>query len=204
MYQLHIANKNYSSWSLRPWLLMQQLNIPFLEHFHYFADENWQAFRIFSPTGKVPCLIDNNVVVWDSLAIMEYLAEQHPQVWPQHHAERAWARSAAAEMHAGFAVLREQCSMNCSIRAQLKQVSVALQKEMSRIDELWSEGLNRFAGEFLAGDDFTAVDAFYAPVAIRIKAYELTMSQPVLDYVERILAAQTMKKMQRQYQPVSK
>lgn len=191
MYHLHVANKNYSSWSLRPWLLMQQLNIPFIEHMHFFKDDNWDAFRDFSPNGKVPCLIDQDIdqgiVVWDSLGIIEYLAEQYNKVWPHDQAARAWARSASAEMHSGFAVLREQCSMNCSIEAKLHHISASLQKEINRIDELWTEGLTEFDGPFLAGSAFSAVDAFYAPVVLRIKTYDLQMSQAVTGYVERML-----------------
>lgn len=188
MYELHIANKNYSSWSLRPWLLMKQLEIPFQEHLHLFADDNWESFRDFSPTGKVPCLVEDEVIVWDSLAIAEYLAEQHSRVWPKDWLVRAWARSAASEMHSGFAVLREECSMNCSIEAKLHHISPTLQKEINRINELWSQGLTEFGGPYLAGEVFTAVDAFYAPVVIRIRTYDLPMSQPVLDYVERMLS----------------
>lgn len=188
MYQLHIANKNYSSWSLRPWLLLKQLDIPFHEHLHFFEDDNWDAFRGFSPTAKVPCLVDSKIVVWDSLAIAEYLAEQYPHIWPSNKTARAWARSAASEMHSGFAQLREQCSMNCSIEAKLHLISPTLQKEINRINELWSQGLTEFGGPFLAGEAFSAVDAFYAPVVIRIKTYDLPVSQPVLDYVDTMLS----------------
>ena len=112
MYELYIANKNYSSWSLRPWLLMRQLEIPFRERLMPFpaggagAGHPGHPFRAFSPSGRVPCLHDGATVVWDSLAIAEYLAERHPGVWPADAGARAWARSAAAEMHAGFGALR--------------------------------------------------------------------------------------------------
>jgi hypothetical protein len=122
MYQLHIANKNYSSWSLRPWLLLSELGIPFEERLVTFAQGNgasWQAFRAFSPNGKVPCLHDGERVVWDSLAIAEYLADRHVDVWPSGPDARAWARCAAAEMHSGFAALRNQCGMNCGLRIRL-------------------------------------------------------------------------------------
>jgi glutathione S-transferase len=189
MYELYIANKNYSSWSLRPWVLMRSLDIPFTERLMPFSEAgNWEAFRAFSPTGKVPCLRDGAIVVWDSLAIAEYLAERHPGVWPADAVARAWARCAAAEMHAGFAVLRDRCSMTVGQRVRLHEIPAALQKDIDRIDELWSEGLRRFGGPFLAGGGFTAVDAFFAPVAFRIRSYALQLSAPVLAYAQRLLA----------------
>src|ERR1700748_212059 len=119
MYTLHIANKNYSSWSLRSWVLMRELGIAFNERLTVFDGAGNAAFRSFSPTGKVPCLTDGDITVWDSLAIAEYLAERHPGVWPSAPAARAWARSAAAEMHSGFGELRNRCSMTCGLRVKL-------------------------------------------------------------------------------------
>ncbi len=101
-YTLYIANKNYSSWSLRPWLLMTELGIAFAEKLIPFEESNHANFKAFAPSAKVPCLHDDGMVVWDSLAIMEYLAEHHAGVWPEDATARAWARSASAEMHAGF------------------------------------------------------------------------------------------------------
>lgn len=193
MYTLHIANKNYSSWSLRPWVLMRSLNIPFQEIIHPFAETgNWESFRYFSPSGKVPCLIDNNFAVWDSLAIAEYLAEQHPEVWPQDKIARAWARCAAAEMHSGFQTLRSNCSMSCGVRVELSGISDALQKDLKRIDELWCEGLENFGGPFLAGKKFTAVDAFFAPVAFRIQTYGLPLSKNATEYWQRLIKQDAM------------
>lgn len=186
MYTLFIANKNYSSWSLRPWLLMTKLNIPFEENIALFGEDNWNAFRKFSPTGKVPCLLADHITVWDSLAITEFLAESYPQVWPMSIRARAWARSAAAEMHSGFGTLREMCSMNCSIQVQLNHITAELQKDMTRIDELWNEGLREFGGPFLAGSEFTAVDAFFAPVVLRIASYGLHLSDAAMAYCEQI------------------
>jgi glutathione S-transferase len=171
MYQLYIANKNYSSWSLRPWLLMTQLEIAFKEHLNPFADgSNWEAFRKFSPSGKVPCLVDGNNVVWDSLAITEYLAESNATVWPADRNARAWARCAAAEMHSSFGALRDRCSMSCGIRVQLHSQPPELLKEIARLEELWTEGLSKFGGPFLAGAKFTGVDAFFAPSICRSPA----------------------------------
>jgi len=198
MYQLYIANKNYSSWSLRPWVLMTELGIPFQEQLHPFSPEtNWSVFRTFSPSGKVPCLVDNNsvdgdTVVWDSLAIAEYLAERHASVWPQTTRARAWARCAAAEMHSGFGELRNRCSMNCGLRVRLHEQPPALLKDIARIDELWSEGLKRFGGPFLAGLSFTAVDAFFAPVGFRVQTYDLALSAAASTYVKHLLALPSM------------
>lgn len=193
MYTLHIANKNYSSWSLRPWLVLSALNIPFEEKIHPFPENGaWDLYRTFSPSGKVPCLQDGELVVWDSLAIIEYLAEQHPHIWPSDKTARAWARCAAAEMHSGFQTLRNNCGMSCGVRIELQQISPALQKDISRIDELWSEGLVKFGGPFLAGDKFSAVDAFFAPVVFRAQTYQLPMSTSASNYMETILALPAM------------
>lgn len=194
MYRLHIGNKNYSSWSLRPWVLMQTLGIPFEESVTPFAPAGApNPFRSFSPSGQVPCLIDGGRAIWDSLAITEYLAERHPTVWPADDVARAWARCATAEMHAGFRHLRTQCSMNCGVRVSLDSVSPGTLADLARIDALWNEGLGRFGGPFLTGTQFTAVDAFYAPVAFRIQTYTLPLSQNALDYASRLLALPAMK-----------
>ncbi|MES2896648.1 MAG: glutathione S-transferase family protein [Pseudomonadota bacterium] len=193
MYELHIANKNYSSWSLRPWVLMRELGIPFDERLTPFDPEsNFQAFRGFSPTGLVPALRDGHRSVWESLAIVEYLAERHEGVWPKDPDARAWGRSAAAEMHAGFATLREACTMNVGIRVRLGERSPKLEQNLARMDELWREGLERFGGPFLAGRAFGAVDAFFAPVAFRLQTYGLTLSPPAQAYAERLLALPSM------------
>lgn len=190
MFQLFIANKNYSSWSLRPWVLMQQLQIPFEEKLVPFGGPD--DFHSFSPTGKVPCLIDDQTTVWDSLAITEYLAERYPRVWPADAAARAWARCAAAEMHSGFTELRNSCTMNCGVRVQLKAFSAGLKSDIARLDALWNEGLSRFGGPFLAGSAFTAVDAFFAPVAFRVQTYGLALSPAARHYVDRMLALAPM------------
>jgi glutathione S-transferase len=188
MYELYIANKNYSSWSLRPWLLMRELQIPFKERLTAFIEgSNRERFRTFAPNGRVPCLHDGGTVVWDSLAIVEYLAEQHERVWPSAAAARAWARCASAEMHSGFAELRQRCPMNCGIRVRLHEVPAALAADIARIDELWNDGLSRFGGPFLAGDSFTAVDAFFGPVAFRIQSYGLTVNGAAAGYAKRLL-----------------
>lgn len=191
---LHIANKNYSSWSLRPWVLMKVLGIAFEERLTPFADgPNEASFRQFSPTAKVPCLHDGELVVWDSLAIVEYLAEQHDAVWPRERTERAWARCAAAEMHSGFAALRAECTMTVGQRIRLRAPSPRLAADVARLDALWREGLARFGGGFLAGPSFTAVDAFFAPVAFRVQSYGLSLSPASQDYADRLLDLPAMR-----------
>ncbi len=186
---LYIANKNYSSWSLRPWALLRALEIPFEERLMRFADgSNAAVFSAFSPTAKVPCLHAEGAVIWDSLAIVEFLAERYPGVWPTDPLARAWARCAAAEMHAGFGVLRHDCSMTVGQRVRLRQVSPALQADLDRLQSLWAEGLRRFGGPYLAGPVFTAVDAFYAPVAFRVRSYGLVLNVPAAAYAGRLLA----------------
>ena len=187
-YTLFIANKNYSSWSLRPWLLMTELNIPFTEKLIPFQESNHANFKTFAPSAKVPCLHNAETVVWDSLAIMEYLAETYPHVWPQNSQARAWARSASAEMHSGFSSLRNHCSMNCGLRLRLHNTPESLLNDIQRLDELWNDGLTRFGGPFLAGEQFTGVDAYFAPVVFRIQSYNLPLSESSLAYCQRILA----------------
>lgn len=192
MYTLHIGSKHISSWSLRPWLLMKVLRIPFAETVHHFtADkaEQRRQWRAFSPNSQVPALDDGGRTVWDSLAIAEYLAERHPQVWPQDAAARAWARCAAAEMHSGFPVLRTVCNFTLEPAAP-PAITPGLQRELARLDALWNEGLERFGGGFLAGADFCAADAFYAPVVLRLHHYGLAghLNGEAARYAERILA----------------
>ena len=194
MYTLHIANKNYSSWSLRPWVLMRVLDIPFKEKLSpLLADSCWDSYRTFSPSGRVPCLHDGKIIVWESLAIIEYLAERHHGVWPKDSEARAWARCATAEMHAGFSTLRNECPMSCGVRVKMHSTSSALQHDLDRIDELWNEGLNRFHGPFLAGSSFTAVDAFFAPVAFRVQTFDLSLSDNATAYVQRLLNLDAMR-----------
>lgn len=188
MYELVMANKNYSSWSLRPWVLMKARGIPFVERLMPFpGGDSYQFYKAYSPSGRVPCLMDEGWPVWDSLAIIEYLAERHAGVWPADAKARAWARSAAAEMHSSFQALRDVCTMNCGIRVALHERTPALERDLARIGELWSEGLSRFGGPFLAGAEFTGVDAFYAPVVFRAQTYDLEFGGAADAYKERML-----------------
>ena len=187
MVTLYVANKNYSSWSLRPWVLLRQLGIAFDEQVRPFTDGPALAFGDVSPSGRFPCLVDGDTVVWDSLSIAEYVAEAHPQVWPADKQARAFARSAAAEMHSGFQNLRNICGMNVGIRVELKEIPAGLAADIARLDALWSEGLTRFGGPFLAGSTFTAADAFFCPVAFRVQTYDLKLSAPARAYTQRLL-----------------
>ena len=194
MYKLVIANRNYSSWSLRPWVLMRTLQIPFAERQVWFEGvSNHERFRSFAPNGRVPCLIDDSMPVWDSLAIVEYLAERHAGVWPVDGKVRAWARCVTAEMHSSFEALREACSMNCGIRVRLHARPPALERDIARIGEIWNEGLARFGGPWLAGPAFTAVDAFYAPVVFRALTYDLDFGGAASAYTSRMLAEPAMR-----------
>jgi glutathione S-transferase len=196
MYELYIGNKNYSSWSLRPWILLRQLKIPFTEQLHLFGeDSNWDEFRRFSPSGKVPCLHapDEKIISWDSLAIAEFIAERHPAAWPADARARAWARCASAEMHSGFSALREQCSMNCALEIGLHAIPDTLQKDIRRVEELWCEGLDQFGGPYLAGNAFTVVDAFFCPVASRVQTYGLQMNDRAAAYAQQLLALPAMR-----------
>ncbi|KAK4203794.1 hypothetical protein QBC40DRAFT_273889 [Triangularia verruculosa] len=184
-YHLHITNKNYSSWSLRPWILMKQLSLLFEEHLHPLAPGSGfrqPQWKEFSPVCHVPCLhyhaADHSsepIILWESLAIAEFLQEQFPDknIYPKDLAARAWARSAVAEMHAGFGSMRQEMGMNVSLRVELSDEAFNedLVKDLKRINELWEEGLNKFGGPFLAGKEFGAVDAFFAPVVLRFGSY---------------------------------
>jgi glutathione S-transferase len=140
----------------------------------------------------VPCLHDGDIAVWDSLSIVEYVAEHHPGVWPSDSRARAWARSAAAEMHSGFEALRSHCPMNCGIRLQLNSTPAALARDIARLQELWNEGLKRFGGPYLAGSAFTAVDAFFAPVVFRAQSYQLSLEENIRAYVQHMLSLPSM------------
>lgn len=193
-YTLITANRNYSSWSLRPWVLMKALGIPFTDRLEPFTKPvNFEAFRGFSPTGQVPVLIAGDRTIWDSLGITLFLGERHAAVWPEDIDARSWAYSATCEMHGGFGPLRNDCTMNVGVRVKPKPMSDALKANVARIAELWEEGLVRFEGPWLAGSKFTAVDAFYAPVAFRVRTYGLDVGVAGQAWVDHILAHPAMK-----------
>jgi glutathione S-transferase len=174
VYTLITANRNYSSWSLRPWVLMKALDVPFADRLEPFTKPvNYDEFRAFSPTGQVPVLIDGARTVWDSLGIVLYLAERHPGVWPADEAARAFAMSAVAEMHGGFSALRNDCTMNVGVRVKPRPMRPELVHDVARVREIFEQGLARFGGPWLAGPTFSALDAFFAPVAFRVLTYGL-------------------------------
>lgn len=198
MYVLITANRNYSSWSLRPWVLMRALGIAFEDQIEPFTNPiNYDEFRSFSPTGQVPALLDEGRTVYDSLGITLYLADRHEGVWPIDPDARAWAQCAAAEMHSGFAALRNDCTMNVGVRVTPKPPSGALRLDVARIREIFAEGLSRFGGPFLAGDRFTAADAFFAPVAFRIRTYGLDVGAGRA-WVDHMLAHPAMQEWEQQ------
>jgi glutathione S-transferase len=197
-YTLITANRNYSSWSLRPWLLMKALAIPFKDRVEPFTSpDNYDEFRAFSPTGQVPVLLDGQRQISDSLGIAMYLAERHPGVWPAHEEARAFAQTIVAEMHGGFGPLRNDCTMNVGVRVALRPMSPALMRNVARLRELFEEGLDRFGGPWLAGPALTAADAFYAPVAFRVRTYGLDVGRGQA-WVERILAHPAMRYWEQQ------
>jgi glutathione S-transferase len=191
-YTLITANRNYSSWSLRPWVLMKALGIAFEDRLEPFTKpDNYEDFRRFSPTGQVPVLIDGERVIPDSLGITLYLAERHDGVWPADEDARIFAQGAVAEMHGGFGHLRNDCTMNVGVRVTPKPMSEGLKRNVQRVREIFETGLERFGGPWLAGAEFTAADAFYAPVAFRIRTYGLDVGKGHA-WVEHILAHPAM------------
>lgn len=191
-YTLITANRNYSSWSLRPWVLMKALGIAFDDRIEPFTKpSNYDEFRAFSPTGQVPVLIDGARTVWDSLGIALYLAERHEGVWPADEAARAFAICTVAEMHGGFSALRNDCTMNVGVRVSPRPMREALLRDVARVREIFEQGLAQFGGPWLAGDAFTALDAFFAPVAFRIRTYGLDVGQGQA-WVDHVLAHPAM------------
>ena len=197
--QLVIGNKNYSSWSMRPWVLMKQAGIPFEEvmlRFDGFTPDSAFKTRLaqHSPAGCVPVLLDRDLAVWDTLAIAEYLAETFPEkvLWPADPRQRARARSLCAEMHSGFSALRTACPMN--IEASLPEVGrrvlaeqPAVQADLDRIVQIWSEQLQAQGGPMLFGA-FTIADAYFAPVVTRIATYGLPVPADIGAYLARVQA----------------
>ncbi|HJV87261.1 MAG TPA: glutathione S-transferase family protein [Noviherbaspirillum sp.] len=189
--KLVIGNKNYSSWSMRPWVAMTAFGIPF-EEIRVGLDRPDTSARIaqYSAAGRVPVLIDGETTVWDSLAICEYLAEQFPDkgLWPHDVAARATARSICAEMHAGFTGLRTAMWMNIKASFPGKGRTPAAQSDIARVCEIWEECLTRSGRhQFLFGD-FSIADAYYAPVVMRFRTYGVWMAPAVQAYVDRVIA----------------
>lgn len=199
--QLYIGNKNYSSWSMRPWVLLTNASITFDEVMLRFdsmepGSEFKNAINKITPIGKVPVLVDKGLVVWDTLAIAEYVAEKYPgkKLWPQDTHQRARARSICAEMHSGFTALRGACMMN--IEASLPTEGAltlrdkpAVRADVARIETIFGELLAQHGGPFLFGHQFTIADAYFAPVCLRFKTYALSQRADVNTYIDSVRAA---------------
>jgi len=204
MLQLHIGNKNYSSWSMRPWVLLRHFGLPFEEVMHRFdsfdaGSRFKRAVTQLSPVGKVPLLVHGDLVVWDTLAIAEYLAEYAAEnfpeqaLWPRDQADRARARSLCAEMHSGFAALRSACPMNIeaslpAVGARVLAEQPAVAADLARIVGMWQAALAASGGPFLFGS-FGIVDAYYAPVVARLRSYGLPVPAEVAAYMLRLWAS---------------
>ena len=188
--KLIFANRNYSSWSMRPWLVASHFGIPFEEELALLGGEGWQEnIRRKSPSGRVPVLVDGDLVIPETIAIIEYLAEIFPDrpIWPADRRARALARAASAEMHAGFAALRRAAPMNLRGYFPGRINYDEIESDLRRIEELWGVALDRSGGPYLFGE-FCAADAMYAPVASRIRTYDLPVSDTAAGYVEAIYA----------------
>ena len=190
---LVIGNKNYSSWSMRPWIALKACGIAFEEVMIplYTGPADKQRILGFSQSGKVPALVDGDITVWDSLAIIEYAAEHFPdaKLWPADPARRAHARSISAEMHSGFMALRNECGMNLHRRVEAKPLSDDAKANIARIDAIWAECHTRYGkiGPYLLGE-FSGADAMYAPIVHRFRTYAIELSPPSQAYMETMQA----------------
>ncbi|MCD6186667.1 MAG: glutathione S-transferase family protein [Desulfuromusa sp.] len=193
--KLVIGNKNYSSWSLRPWLLLSAFNLEFTEIQESLAEEGIkERFEQYSPSGKVPVLLDQDLIVWDSLAICEYISEKYlqGQGWPEDLNRRAEARAVCAEMHSSFTALRNEMPMNCRATRTL-ELSTAAKVDISQIDSIWSHYTekNSHIGPWLFGE-FSIVDCFFAPVVFRFSTYGISLSEPAQKYASLLLKHESM------------
>ena len=197
MYKLVIGNKNYSSWSLRPWLLMKVAGIDFEEiKINIYKPEGKQEILSYSETGKVPILINDEITIWDSLAIAEFLAEKHPgkALWPLASESRAIARAVTAEMHSSFTAVRNLLPMNCRRFKKLNAITPDLQTDIDRICSIWRDSREHYGkqGDFLFGK-FSIVDAFFAPVIIRFHGYDIPVGTVEREYMDTMLALPELK-----------
>ncbi|RKF18018.1 glutathione S-transferase family protein [Alginatibacterium sediminis] len=186
--QLFIGNQNYSSWSLRAWLIFTQFDLEVdIKKLKLFSDEFYQQLSHVTPTAKVPALVDGSITVWDSLAILEYINEAYldNKAWPNALSERAHARAIAAEMHSGFNDVRNEMPMNCRATRQVK-LSLGAQKDIARIDAIWSQQMQLHPNEWLFGQ-WSIADAMYAPIALRMQTYGIELSTPAQIYQQKVL-----------------
>jgi glutathione S-transferase len=197
MYTLVIGNKNYSSWSLRGWLVLKQFGISFEEiRLPLYSDVFKEKIKDYSPTGLVPTLVSGDLSIWDSLAICEYIAEQHPELncWPEDVQARAIARSISSEMHSGFSQIRKTLPMNIRRNKAIDTISADLAKEIGRVCEIWKTCRQFYAGggDFLFGR-FTIADVMYAPVVLRFKSYLIDVGNIEAGYMQSMLALPSLK-----------
>jgi glutathione S-transferase len=188
--KLYIGNRNYSSWSLRGWLVTKLSGLPFEEVLAPLGGmQPNPAYYAFSPSGLVPCLHDGDTVIWDTLAIAEYLAERVPSMWPADRATRAYARAIACEMHSGFSALRNDMTMCIRARVDVRPWSPALVQNIERVMQIWNASRTRYAGDgdFLCGE-FCVADCFYAPVAFRFQTYDVAPEGAAQAYMRSLLA----------------
>jgi glutathione S-transferase len=191
--KLVIGNKNYSSWSMRPWLALRACNIAFEEEFIslYTGEADKKRILAFTHSGKVPVLVDGDITVWDSLAIIEYVAERFPEahLWPEDRASRAHARSISAEMHSGFAALRNECGMNLHRSVGAIALSENARADIARVQQIWIECRERYgkSGPFLFGA-FSGADAMFAPVVHRFRTYAIEVAPKARDYMDAMMA----------------
>lgn len=196
MFDLYIGNKNYSSWSLRPWLLMKHFGVPFTEHMVSVAGRDYNpALKPLAGNARVPCLHEDGFQVWESIAIAEFLAERYPAMWPADAKARARARSISAEMHAGFAKLRTAMPMNLKLKLKGKPATPEVQRDIDRVIEIWEEARNGFAtadGPWLFGN-FSVADAMFAPIACRFDVYNVALPPVAAAWRDTLLAHPAMR-----------
>ena len=192
-----IGNKNYSTWSLRPWMLLDAHKIEFEEVSESLAQNGLTArLSKYSATGKVPVMIDGDITVWDSLAICETISDNHliGKGWPVHPRERATARAICAEMHSGFPSMRSEMPMNCRARRSL-EISVAAKADIKRIDAIWSAYARQdYSGDIRLFGEFSIADCFFAPVVMRFKTYGIELSEAADAYFQSMLDHESLKK----------
>lgn len=193
--KLYIGNQNYSSWSLRAWLIFMHYDIDVeIRKIKLFTEDFYNTLEDITPTAKVPTLVGDDVTVWDSLAILEYVnnAYLNGKAWPQSLSERAKARAISAEMHSGFMALRNEMPMNCRARRKITLSSQAL-KDIERIDQIWSEQMEQYPEGWLFGE-WSIADAMYAPVVLRTITYGIPLSEKATQYQQKVLKSETMQR----------